>query len=157
METPDITNFESNWDVITKLQNIIEKHKDKRIVVVWTTCTGKSTFVMNIKDSLDMDDIIFPLLSEDEKNYVCQSPWTQDIWDTMNNLVKQRIKTKIWQPLFGTVIVDSDLIVYLKINDDLLRQRTASRNASFTDAKQMQKQIEQQIQNSWIHTIQVNL
>lgn len=48
-------------------------------------------------------------------------------------------------------------IVYLKISDDLLRQRTAQRNAAFADAKNMQAQIEKEITSSDIPVIEFSV
>ena len=39
-----------------------------------------------------MDEIIFPLLTEQEKEYVCQTPWTEEIGKTMDRLVRERVK-----------------------------------------------------------------
>ena len=55
--------------------------------------------------------------------------------------------------MFGTVLLDCDLIVYLHISDELLLERTKIRNADFTNAKNMQKKIEDKIRNSGLDTI----
>lgn len=57
-------------DIIPKLQKTLEKYKDKRVVVIGTTCTGKSTFAKQIRNAKDMDEFIFPLLSKDRKSVV---------------------------------------------------------------------------------------
>lgn len=124
------------------------------MVVVGTTCTGKSTFLQTIKSAHDMDDLVFPQLTKEEADYVCQSPWTEEIGETMTRLVKERVKVMPGQPVFGTVVIDSDLIVYLKISDDELRKRTALRSTQFEDAKNMQKQIEKEIATSSIPTVE---
>lgn len=133
---------------IEKLQKILESHKDKRVVVVGTTCTGKSTFVQEIKDAKDMDNLIFPLLTKKEKDCVCSSPWTPEIGKTMTRLVREKVKIEKGKPVFGTVLIDSDLIIYLKISDELLGKRTHLREARFEDAKNMQKHIEEEIKES---------
>ena len=43
--------------------------------------------------------------------------------------------------------------VYLHISDELLLERTKLRNADFTNAKNMQKKIEDEIRNSGLDTI----
>ena len=63
---------------LTEVRDILEAHKDERVVVVGTTCTGKSTLLKSIDGALDMDEVLFPQLSEDEVAYVCQKPWTDD-------------------------------------------------------------------------------
>jgi len=71
----------------------------------------------------------------------------------MDELVRTKLSIKPGIPLFGTVLLDCDLIVYLHINDELLLERTTSRNVSFENAKNMQSQIEQEIYSSNIETI----
>ncbi len=140
-----------------RLQAIFDSNQDKRIVVVGTTCTGKSTFLKTIKNAVDMDEEVFPQLTPKEIRFVNQIPWTAEIGQTMNRLVKEKVKIKPGKPVFGTVVLDSDLIIYLKINDDLLRQRTISRNAQFEDAKNMQKQIEEEIKKSRTPFIEIEV
>ncbi len=139
------TNQESR---IRELASLLYVHKDKRVVVVGTTCTGKSTFLENIPTACDMDKLVFPLLTEEEAEYVCQTPWTSEIGKTMDRLVKEKVIVEPGKPVFGTIVLDSDLIIYLRISDELLRQRTASRNVDFEDAKNMQTQIERDITQS---------
>ena len=134
-----------DYSYINDLKNILENNKNKRVCVVGKSCTGKTTYLEYAKDGLDMDKIIFPLLSQEEKEYVCQTPWTEEIGKEMDRLVKERIQIQAGQPVFGTVIIDCDLIVYLNISEELLRQRTKSRNVSFDDAKRMKDNIEQEL------------
>lgn len=105
-----------------KLQALLDANKDKRVVVVGTTCTGKSTFLKTIKGAHDMDELIFPQLSKEEADYVNQSPWTEEIGRTMDRLAKERVNVEKGQPVFGTIVFDNDLIVNLTISDESLRQ-----------------------------------
>ena len=140
-----------------KLAEILERNKNKRIVVVGTTCTGKSTFLKQIGNAHDMDDLIFPQLSQEEKNYVCQNPWTEEIGKTMTRLVKEKVKIKAGEPVFGTVVLYSDLIIELIISDELLRQRTAFRGVDFQNAKNMQRQIGGEVKQSGLPVIKFNV
>jgi len=144
-------------EIIKQLQEIFKKNKDKRIIVIGTTCTGKTTFVKKIKDTHDMDELIFPLLSKEEEKYVCSHPWTKEIGKTMTRLVKERIKVNKEIPLFGTVLLDCDLIIYLKITDNLLKERCVKRKADFKNAKNMQKMILEEIKESSIPSIKIKL
>lgn len=146
-----------DYSYINDLKNIIEDNKDKRVCVVGTSCTGKTTYLEYAKNGLDMDRIIFPLLSQEEKEYVCQTPWTEEIGKEMDRLVKERIKIQAGQPVFGTVIIDCDLIVYLNISEELLKQRTKSRNVSFDDAKRMKDSIEQELTRMDIPVIMIEV
>lgn len=66
----------------------------------------------------------------------------------MDYFVRTKLKINPGLPLFGTVLVDCDLIVYLHISDELLKKRTDLRNVDFTNAKNMQIKIEEEIKAS---------
>lgn len=142
-----------NENIGLELKNIIENNKDKRICVLGTTCTGKSTLIKKLDIGNDMDDLIFPLLNDEEKRIVCQDPWTEEIGEYMNHLVRTKLNIVPGIPLFGTVLVDADLIVYLHINDELLNTRCNLRNAEFINAKNMQMNIEKEISSSNLEVI----
>lgn len=133
---------------IEEIKEIFDNNKDKRILVIGTTCTGKSTLIKKLGVGLDMDKEIFPLLTKEESDFVCQTPWTKEIGEKMDYLVRTKLKINLGLPLFGTVLVDCDLIVYLHINDELLKKRTDLRNVDFTNAKNMQIKIEEEIKDS---------
>lgn len=138
---------------IDNLTRIFEENKDKRICVLGTTCTGKTTLIKGSHIGEDMDELIFPLLTKEENDYVCQTPWTEEIGQKMDELVRTKLTIKPGTPLFGTVLLDCDLIIYLHIDDELLLERTILRNVDFENAKNMQSKIEQEIYTSNIETI----
>lgn len=142
---------------IEQLIEIFEENRDKRICVLGATCTGKTTLIKGTNIGLDMDEEIFSLLTEEETEYVCRTPWTQEIGNRMDELVRTKLSIKQGTPMFGTVLLDCDLIVYLHINDDLLLERTKLRNTDFSNAKNMQQKIEEEIKNSNIPTIYVEV
>ena len=138
------------------LENLIQvfnENIDKRICVLGTTCTGKSTIINESNIGLDMDKEIFPLLTKEETDYVCSTPWTEEIGEKMDELVRTKLSIKPGLPMFGTVLLDCDLIVYLHISDELLLERTKLRNVDFLNAKNMQQKIETEIRNSGLETI----
>ena len=143
--------------MIEKLKNILDENKDKRICILGTTCTGKSTLIDNLNIGLDMDDEIFPLLTKEESDYVCSTPWTEEIGDTMDRLVRERLTITPGVPMLGTVLIDCDLIIYLHISDELLKERTILRNVDYEGAKGMQQKIEEEINNSNIPCIKVEV
>lgn len=100
-----------------------------------------------------MDEEIFPLLTQEETDYVCSTPWTEEIGKTMDELVRSKLSIKPGTPMFGTVLLDCDLIVYLHISDGLLLERAKLRNVDFLNAKNMQQKIESEIINSSLETI----
>ena len=135
---------------LARLEALLNANSNKRVVVLGTTCSGKTTLLKYISSAVDMDKLIFPLLNKEEAEYVCQEPWTEEIGKTMNRFVREKIKVQAGTPVFGTVLMDCDLVVYLKLDDNLLLSRTASRGVSFNDAKNMQAQIESEILKSGI-------
>jgi hypothetical protein len=135
------------------LNRIFKENNDKRICVLGTTCTGKSTIIKELNIGLDMDEEIFPLLSKEEIEYVCTTPWTEEIGEKMDELVRTKLKINPGTPLFGTVLLDCDLVIYLHISDELLKIRTDLRNVDFIIAKNMQSKIEQEILNAGLNVI----
>lgn len=142
---------------IEELRQIFIDNKDKRICVLGTTCTGKTTLINESNMGVDMDEEIFSLLTEEETEYVCQTPWTEEIGNKMDELVRTRLSIKPGIPMFGTVLLDCDLIIYLHITDELLLERTKSRNVDFNNAKNMQLKIEEEIKKSSIPTIYIEV
>ncbi len=143
--------------MIEQLKNILNENNNKRICILGTSCTGKTTLIEQTGIGKDMDEEIFPLLTQEEEEYVCRTPWTKEIGNYMDNLVKSKLKIEPGIPLLGTVLLDCDLIVYLHINDELLKMRTEKRNVDFINAKNMQKAIEEDINNSNIKTITIEV
>ena len=142
---------------IEALKEIFNNNKDKKICVLGTTCTGKTTLINESNIGVDMDEEIFPLLTPEETEYVCRTPWTEEIGNKMDELVRTKLKIKPGVPMFGTVLLDCDLIVYLHISDDLLLERTKSRNTDFDNAKNMQQKIEDEIKNSNIPSLYIEV
>lgn len=96
---------------IEEIKKIFKENKNKRICVIGTTCTGKTTIINKLEIGKDMDKEIFPLLTQEETNYVCQTPWTKEIGNKMDYFVKTKLKIKPGTPLFGTLLLDCDLII----------------------------------------------
>ena len=142
---------------VEELVQIFNDNKDKRICVLGTTCTGKTTLINATNMGLDMDKEIFPLLTEEETEYVCRTPWTEEIGDKMDELVRTKLSINPGTPMFGTVLLDCDLIIYLHIDDELLFERTRLRNVDFNNAKNMQRSIEEEIRKSNIPTITIEV
>ena len=136
------------------LQKVLDMHSDKRVCVVGTTCTGKSYFVKHLHGALDMDELIFPLLSKDEQGYICQKPWTPHIGQAMTRFVRERVKIEAGKPVFGMVVIDSDILIYLWISEHLLQQRVAFRGKNYEDARNMQQQIETEVKRSGLRCIE---
>ncbi|MBI2632359.1 hypothetical protein HYW75_05120 [Candidatus Pacearchaeota archaeon] len=149
-----LENETIDMGIIKNLTRILEYYKDKRVLVVGTTCTGKSTLLKKIEGAQDMDDLVFPLLSKEERNYVCQTPWTEEIGKTMTRLTREKVKVEAGKPVFGTVLLDCDFIVYLNISEYLLNERCKERKVTYEDATKMNEQIRKEVKTSGIRTIE---
>lgn len=102
----------------------------------------------SIPGARDQDKEVFPKLTKEQSEYVCQKPWTEEIGRAMTGFVREHVKSAAGRPVFGTVVIDCDLIIILKISDELLRERTANRGVEFSDAKGMQAQLELEVASS---------
>ena len=136
------------------LRTLLDLHINKRVLVVGTTCTGKTTIVSHIPGARDQDREVFPKLTKAESDYVCQVPWTPEIGATMTRLVREKVLTEVGRPLFGTVVVDCDLIILLKISDELLLSRVGKRGVKFVDAKNMQLHLEKEVRDRGVPWIE---
>lgn len=143
--------------LVEELKSILSQNADKRITIIGTTCTGKSTLLKEIPEGVEMKDIS-PALTDEERAFTNQSPWTPEIGEKMFEIRGEKAKLEIGKPVFGTVIAkNTDLIIYLKIDDEVLRKRVNFRNGNFDDAKAMQEWIEQKITDSKLPTVILNI
>lgn len=142
---------------IAKLQKILDENKDKRVVIVGTTSTGKSTLQKLIPGACDMDELLYPQLTKEEIEYVNRVPWTEEIGRTMIRLAREHVRIKPGCPVLATVVLDCDFVVLLKISDALLRERTKLRGVRFADAKNMQRQIEEEVMKSGLPVAEIEV
>lgn len=134
-------------ETINTLNAIFEKHKNERIYVLATICCGKTTLIEKIPNCVDMDTIAFLNMTDEEAALISQTPWTKEVGDAVDRLVYKNVKIQPGHPVFGTVIVDCEVVVYLDISDELLAKHCEKRDASFTDAKNIKRAIEK----DWIN------
>lgn len=142
---------------LEEIRQIFNNNKDKRICVLGTTCTGKSTLIKELNIGIDIDKEIYPKLTREEIEYFDNTPWNEEVGNKFDELVKSRLNIIPGIPMFGTVLLDCDLMIYLHINDELLLERTKSRNVDFVNAKNMQQAIEDEIKNSSIPVITIEV
>ena len=55
-----------------KLQSILEKYTDKRVLVVGPPASGKSTLLQHIPSGVDMDNALFDTMPKKEKDFALQ-------------------------------------------------------------------------------------
>ena len=139
---------------VATLQNLLDATCDRRVCVVGTTCIGKSTLVKSLRGVSDLDELLFPLLTREEQNYVCQKPWTPEIGHMMMHLAKERVALEPGNPVFGTVVLASDYLIHLRITDYLLQQRVVARGKNYEDVKNMQAQIDTEVKQLKIPKIE---
>lgn len=132
--------------LLDTLNKIFEENRDKRICVVATSCAGKTTLLNFFEYAKDMDDELYPLLTKEESDYICQEPWTEEVGEYVDNLTKTKLHIKPGQPLFGTVVLDADIIVFLHINEEELKVRCQKREANLENCLSMQNKIEEELE-----------
>ena len=137
----------SAQETINALYAIFDKHKNERICVLATTCCGKTSLLKQIPGCVDLDDELWPQLTKEEAGFISQKPWTNEIGDFIDKLVYEKISAKAGHPLFTTIIVDCDVVVYLDISDELLAEHCKKRGNSFEDAKNVKNSVEEDWNN----------
>lgn len=139
------------------LQHLLLQYADKRVIVLGPPGVGKTTILRHIPGAQDMDEILFPQLSPQEKAIVFQKPWTPAAGEEMRRLACAKIVVLPGQPVFATVVLDADIIIELKISDGLLQKRVLLRQErpqSFEDVKGIQEQLTTDILESEIPSIE---
>lgn len=147
--------------LISVLSNLFNKYKNERILVLGTTCSGKSTLVEHFNDidsvlkynnypdyllinARDMDNELFPLITKEQTEYLCQSPWTGEICNLMHGLIENHIKTIPKKPLFGTDFIDCDVAILIKLDPIILSKRCKLRDVNLESSIKMHSRIEEE-------------
>jgi energy-coupling factor transporter ATP-binding protein EcfA2 len=120
------------------LKDFLKANEEKRICVVGTSCSGKSTLVKTIPGAIDMDSEVFVGMSREDFDFVCQTPWTPEISVRMEDIARRTMSVEPGKPVFGTVVLDCDLVVVLTLDQSLLRERCEKRNVDFQSAADME-------------------
>lgn len=144
-----------------RLQIVLDKYKDKRVLVVGPPASGKSTLLQHIPTGVDMDNALFDSMSKREKDFALQREnpymlidpdssgykrtvkYTQKELDPndeqsvndfhlsadfLTTYINSHTKIEVGKPFFATNVIDSDVIVYLKLSDEEYKRRLESRN-----------------------------
>lgn len=149
-------SLEEGKDDAERLSLLLDKYKDKRVLIIAPPCSGKSTLKQHLKNCIDMD-IIFDTMPEDFKKYVLhhEDPfmfidgdrktikYTEKKFISNNTESEELLKTtadklEIYtnnnfkiipgQPVFGASLIDADVVIYLKLSEEALNSRILSRN-----------------------------
>jgi len=139
-------NF-SIHDTINTLSAIFEKHKNERICVLSTTCVGKTTMIEKMPNWVDVDILLGERMTAEEIAFCGQVPWTEEIGKVYDKIMRERIKVEPGHPLFCSVILDCEVVVYIDISDKILKAHCEKRGVDFNYALQMKNEIEKDWNN----------
>lgn len=140
------------------LELLLEKYKNKRVLVLAPPSVGKSTMLQHIKDGVDLD-VVFDDMPEEFKRYALHherpfmfidgdkktlkyvekefdsnnpehQEYLRNTTELLTKYTQDKVHIEIGHPAFGTVLIDSDVVIYLKISEEEFRKRMESRNNS---------------------------
>jgi len=147
-------------DTIQKLKEIFISNSEKRILVLGTSCAGKTTLLKSLPECLDMDTLVWELLPKEFQEKLSCSTWTDEmseIWREYVIKAKQIVKIEPGHPLFASTSFDSDIIVYLNIDENILRERTNKRNVKYEVAEANNNRIKEEIRVSNLPVIVIDI
>ena len=147
-------------DIVIELKEIFSSNIDKRILVLGATCVGKTTLLKHFPECHDMDTLVWGLLPKEKQEKLSCPNWTDEmskIWREYVIKAKQIIKIEAGYPLFAATSFDSDIIVYLSIDEDTLRERTRNRNIDYTVAAENDERIKKEIELSNLPVIVIDM
>lgn len=138
------------------LESLLEKYKEKRVLVLAPPSVGKSTILQHIKDGVDLDTIFddmpeefkrhvlhherpFVFIDGDKKtlkytekefvqNNAEHQAYLRETTELLTEYIQSKINIEAGRPAFGSTLVDADVIIYLKISEKELKKRIESRN-----------------------------
>jgi deoxyadenosine/deoxycytidine kinase len=155
-----IKEIEVDQDTVQKLRESFDKHSDKRILVLGTTCAGKSTLIKSLPECVDQDEVCWALLPKEYEEKLSKGSWTQEMIEYWNKHVEnatQIMGIEIGHPLFGGTMFKSDIIIYLNINDDTLRERTKKRGMAYEMAVNYNEKIKEQLKITDLPVIVIDI
>lgn len=149
------------------LESLLEKYKDKRVLVLAPPSVGKSTILQHIKAGVDLDTV-FDGMPEDFKRHVLhhEHPFMfidgdrrtvkysekefdptsdehqahlRETTELLAGYTRSKISIEAGRPAFGSTLVDSDVVIYLKISEEELKKRIESRNTNTYRLTQLER------------------
>lgn len=149
-------NSEEGKDGAKTLESLLEKYRDKRVLVLAPPSIGKSTMLQHIENSVDLDTVFddmpaefkrhvlhherpFMFIDGDkktvkyvEKEFDPNNPehqkYLRETTDLLTGYTQNKMPVEAGRPAFGAVLIDSDVVIYVKISDEEFRKRMESRN-----------------------------
>ncbi len=161
-------NPEEGLELAKQLKELLDKYKDKRVLVVAPPGAGKSTLLQHIPEGVDMDNALFDTMPKDVKDFALQREnpymlidgdhktikYTQKEFvpgdekseesfilssDFLTTYINAHTKIEAGKPFFATNVIDADVIIYLKLAEELYRSRLESRNKNTSRPQQVEK------------------
>jgi len=129
-------------ETLNTLDAIFEKHKNERIIVLSTTCVGKTTMIEKRPGWIDVDILLGERMTAEEIAFVSQVPWTEEIGRVYGQIMFERVKAEAGRPLFCSVVLDCEVLVYLDISHENLAKHCEKRGVDFQYALHMKEEIE---------------
>lgn len=157
-----------------KLQVILDKYMDKRVLVIAPPGSGKSTILQHISSGIDMDNALFDDMPKEVKDFALQRENPYMLTDASSKGYQKTVKyvlkefipgdekseedlnlssdflqtyinshTNIQQgkPFFTTNIIDSDVIIYLKLNEEIYKERMNQRGKKTNRPLQIERNL----------------
>ena len=134
-------------DTINTLKAIFEKHKLERVIVLSTTCVGKTTIIDKMSHCVDVDVLLGECMTAEEIAFCSQVPWTEEIGKVYDEIMFERVKVKPGHPLFCSCVLDCEAVVYIDISKENLLNHCEKRGVDFYYALQMKEEIEKDWNN----------
>ncbi len=132
-----------------KIEKIINENKDKRILILGTKFSGKRTILNNLKIGTYYNDLLDDLILE-KYGYVYITPQEKKALESKMIITKGI-------PLFSECLVDCDLIIFLYINESLLKLRTTMNYMEATSAIAIQNNLKKELKNVSVPIIKIDV
>jgi len=133
-------------ETVNALKTIFEKHKNERVCVIGTMCCGKTTLINQLPEynCVDVDDEFWPQISQKEIERLSETPITYATMDYIFKHMHEKITIKPGRPMFGVLILDCEVVVYLDISEELLKKHCHTRgDTTLRDALFVKKLVEE--------------
>lgn len=157
-----------------RLEILLEKYKDKRVLVVGPPGAGKSTLLQHLKNGIDIDNALFdtmPKVAKDfalqrenpymltdsnSKGYQSTLKYSQKEFvpgdekseegltlssDFLQTYVNAHTKIEEGKPFFATNVIDADVIIYLRLDNETYKRRIESRSAKTNRPLQIERNL----------------
>lgn len=151
-------NSEEGKEGAKTLESLLEKYKDKRVLVLAPPSIGKSTMLQHIENGVDLD-AVFDGMPEKFKRHVLHherpfmfidgdkktvkyaekefdphnlehQEYLRETTELLTKYTQEKMPVEVGRPAFGAVLIDSDVVIYVKISDEEFRKRMESRNSN---------------------------